>query len=186
MALSVLFSGLVHWAADTWGTLDTPVVGKTLLRSFREHHINPVRMTEHDLIEANGDNCMAVVPALSIFSFIPLTNNLSTVFIVSFLLSTAFWVSLTNQFHKFAHTKNPGAFITFLQNIGFILSKKNHNLHHHNPFDRYYCITTGWLNPILGSIGFWKRMESGITHTFGAVPREDDFAWTSQSTMHIN
>jgi len=180
MTIADLFSGLVHWGADTWGTLETPFVGKSFIRSFREHHVDPFKITCHDLIETNGDNCMISAFPLGILAFSTIEPNMSDVFIVSFLTNLAVWVSLTNQFHKWAHTLKPPAIVAFLQDYKIILSRKNHQVHHHTPFDRYYCITTGWLNPILGAIGFWKRLENGITAVTGVVPRQDDAKWTVQ------
>jgi len=180
MALADLFSGLVHWGADTWGTLETPFVGKTFIRSFREHHVDPFKITCHDIIETNGDNCMLAAVPLAIMAFSQLDHNSTDVFIVSFLALLSFWVSLTNQIHKWAHMIKPPTIIAFLQDYKIILSRKNHQVHHHTPFDRYYCITTGWLNPILGAIGFWKRVENVITATTGYLPRQDDAKWTVQ------
>jgi len=180
MTLADLFSGLVHWGADTWGTLETPFVGKTFIRSFREHHVDPFKITCHDIIETNGDNCMLAAAPLAIMAFAQIDHTPTDVFIVSFLTLLCIWVSLTNQFHKWAHMTKPPVVVAFLQDYRIILSRKNHQVHHHTPFDRYYCITTGWLNPLLGAIGFWKRVENVITATTGYVPRQDDAKWTVQ------
>lgn len=180
MALADVFSGLLHWAADTWGSLETPFVGKTYIRSFREHHVDPFRITVHDFIETNGDNCMAGAFPLAILAFTKIDGSVSSVFIVSFLALLSLWVAATNQIHKWSHTTKPSPIVAFMQEYKIILSRKNHQLHHHTPFDRYYCITTGWLNPVLGAIGFWKRMENAIAALTGARPRQDDAYWTVQ------
>jgi len=177
--LADIFSGLVHWGADTWGNVDTPVVGKTFVRSFREHHVDPMQITVHDTIETNGDNCLLTVPALAVLSFIKITPETS-LFAISFIISLAVWVALTNQFHKWAHMIKPPKLVSFLQTCYIVLSRKEHQVHHKNPFDRYYCITTGWCNAVLGSISFWKRMEVIIGKTTGMIPRQDDAFWTMQ------
>jgi len=180
MILADLFSGLVHWGADSWGNIDTPLVG-TFIRSFREHHVDPYRMTCHDIIETNGDNCLLTLVPLFLLSRANISAEIQTdLFIVNFLVGLCVWVSLTNQIHKWAHMRKPPAFIGMLQDWRIILSRKDHQVHHHTPFDRYYCITTGWLNPLLASIGFWKRMENSITAITGTQPRKDDAYWTVQ------
>jgi len=182
MILADLFSGLVHWGADSWGSLDTPLVGKTFIRSFREHHVDPASITCHDVIETNGDNCLTTVVPLIIISFWTIRRDHETrdMFFISFICCLAVWVALTNQLHKWAHMRKPPNWVCWLQDVGIVLSRKNHQVHHHTPFDRYYCITTGWLNPILGAIGFWRGMEIAITAMTGAIPREDDAYWTVQ------
>src|SRR5690606_27261216 len=57
-------SGMVHWACDTWGSVDAPLVGAALLRPFREHHVDEKAITRHDFIETNGLNCLATLPLL--------------------------------------------------------------------------------------------------------------------------
>eukprot|EP01113_Clastostelium_recurvatum_P026418 TRINITY_DN316_c0_g1_i2.p1 TRINITY_DN316_c0_g1~~TRINITY_DN316_c0_g1_i2.p1 ORF type:complete len:313 (-),score=64.39 TRINITY_DN316_c0_g1_i2:112-957(-) len=180
MGLADFFSGIVHWAADTWGTLDTPMFGATFIRSFREHHLEPVAMTRHDFVETNGDNCLTVLFLLAFTAFLPFReNNTYDLFLFSLVLMLSLWVMLTNQIHKWSHCRKVPTLVTLLQDYNIILSRKDHNKHHQIPFDRNYCITNGWLNPWLTSIGFWRRTEEVITALTGAIPRADDKIWTS-------
>lgn len=43
-------SGLLHWAADTWGKFETPIFGPTIIRAFRMHHVDPQDITLHSFI----------------------------------------------------------------------------------------------------------------------------------------
>lgn len=179
--LADMFSGLVHWGADTWGTLNTPFFGKSFIRSFREHHVDPFKITVHDTIETNGDNAMLTFPSLALLSFVNIREGYHTdLFIVCFLFSLTIWVAITNQIHKWAHMRKPPSFINILQKYNILLSRKEHQIHHHNPFDRYYCITNGWLNPVLTSFCFWKRLEVLISSYSSNTPRQDDAFWTIQ------
>jgi len=182
MCIADFFSGICHWGADTWGSLETPLLGNSLIRSFREHHLAPTAMCHHDFIETNGDNCLLTVPVLFMVAVMNMKHDsLYSLFVHNFLVLLCVWVALTNQIHKWSHTYRPPGFVLVLQNYGVILSKREHAIHHRNPFDKYYCITNGWLNPLLASIDFWKRLEGVVTFATGVIPREDDMLWTGIS-----
>jgi len=172
-------SGFVHWMADTWGSTDMPVLGKALLRPFREHHVDPKAMTKHDYIETNGANCLISLWVAALILFIPLNAEgfeWLGLFAAVSLTSMIFWVMMTNQFHKWSHVdadKLP-AIVRWLQRNHLILPVDHHDVHHTAPFDTYYCITTGWLNWPLQKIGFYRVMEKLVTATTGLVPRKDD------------
>ncbi len=99
-----LASGIVHWGADTWGTVDMPIIGRNFLRPFREHHIDPTSITRHDFIETNGDNFAANLPYLfymaykfTYFNDVDIRRSYNFE-VYMFLLSI--FVSMTNQVKK--------------------------------------------------------------------------------------
>ena len=86
---------------------------------------------------------------------------------------TAFFVFCTNQFHKWAHTKNPASWVRLLQRANLILSPEHHVVHHTSPRDKYYCITVGWMNPVLDKIQFFRFCEAAITRIHPRALRPD-------------
>jgi hypothetical protein len=170
-----VISGTVHWLADTWGRTDMPVLGKTLLRPFREHHVDPLAITRHDFIETNGNNCLVSVGPLFAVLFLPQAHDKPfNLFFAAFLGSSALWVLATNQFHKWAHMASPPPGVSTLQRLHLILPPEHHAIHHTAPFNRYYCITVGWMNWPLHVVRFFPTLELLITWATGALPRADD------------
>jgi ubiquitin-conjugating enzyme E2 variant len=169
-------SGLFHWAFDTWGSVDTPVVGQLAIRTFRHHHVDEKAITTHDFVETNGHNfALALLPAaVGVFRVVPDRATLLDVFIGMACAAATLFVSLTSQIHKWSHQDEPSRVIQLLQRARLVLSPEHHALHHAAPHTRNYCITVGWLNGPLRAIRFFETFERVITAITGAVPREDD------------
>ncbi len=175
MIVADLLSGLVHWGADTWGTVQTPLLGGSLIRSFREHHVNPKSITHHDFIEANGNSCLVLWPVVALALVVPIAPSVPWgLFAATFLGILCFFLAATNEIHKRAHQDSPPPLFRALQRIHVILPATIHDIHHQSPFARYYCITTGWLNAPLTAVGFFATLETVIARATGAIPRQDD------------
>ncbi|HYO67579.1 MAG TPA: fatty acid desaturase family protein [Archangium sp.] len=166
-------SGFVHWMGDTWGSTDMPLLGKAFIRPFREHHVDEKAITRHDFVETNGNNCLVSLPVSILAVLLPHASP-GQVFVSAFLGAMIFWVMATNQFHKWSHMDHPPALIGFLQRVHLVLPPAHHRIHHTAPFNKYYCITVGWMNKPLLMIGFFPTLERLITRVTGLIPRKDD------------
>lgn len=166
-------SGFFHWLFDTWGRPGTPLIGRTLVRTFREHHVDPLAITRHDFVETNGSNMLAGA-ALTALGFALRGSDRGANLLACCLLSTALFLAMTSQIHKWAHMAEPPAMVRLLQRSRMLLSKEAHALHHAAPFVHSYCITCGWLNGPLSFLRFFRVLESLVTAVTGALPRADD------------
>jgi hypothetical protein len=141
-ALADLASGVIHWAFDRLGSRNTPLIGETVIQSFRYHHVDPADMMRGDFVNTNGKNSAAILPPL--IAGLWLSDPVALTGLTGFGLG----VALTNQIHKWAHVDDPGPLVRRLQRWRLILHPAHHDHHHRRPHDRNYCITTGWCNPV--------------------------------------
>jgi ubiquitin-conjugating enzyme E2 variant len=163
----------VHWGADTWGADDCPVIGRRLLVPFRVHHINPDDFLHRRFLDVNGDVACVAIPVLVALLTVPLDNTWGPPVAV-FGWAFCGIGSMTNQIHQWAHMRSPPWPIRILQRCRLLLRRAHHTAHHERPYDRHYCITTGWCNAPLEAIDLFRRLECAITRVTGVVPREDD------------
>ena len=156
---SDMISGLVHFAADNYGTPTMPIFG-AFVRTFREHHLDPKAITRHDFIETNGDSCIISVWLLVLVAWLLPTapGSTSTMAIQCFIVALCVGTLLTSQAHKWAHMESAPKAVRFVQSLRLIISRPHHQLHHRGKHDSHFCITTGWMNPILSTFGVYKLL----------------------------
>lgn len=158
-----LLTGIVHWACDRFGNATTPVLGPLLIRAFREHHVDPSAMVDHDWIETNGEPCVLAALALAILALIaPYVHSALGASAVALVWTMATVGAWANQVHKWAHMSPVPWLARFLQRAGLALRPSEHACHHQAPHDTGYCISTGWLNPLLDRWGLWSWLERSL------------------------
>lgn len=145
-------SGFVHFLGDTFFKETTPIIGPAFIKPFRDHHVHPEWITQHDFFEVNANNSIVSLPFAALAFLIVPTHPYVAAFLLFFLLG----ILGTNQFHKWAHQSNPSRLARVLQRMRLVLTPTHHKLHHTAPYESDFCITTGWLNPLLGRLGFFS------------------------------
>lgn len=147
-------TGLVHWAEDSFGTPETPIIGKLIIAPNWEHHQRGQAFLKKSWLASNWDLYAINLIVLAVAAFF---NALSWQLILAcFILANA------NQIHKWAHIPKPEnkpKIITLLHKLQILQTTKQHGRHHRKPNDVCYCTVTNVLNPLLDSIKFWRGLE---------------------------
>jgi ubiquitin-conjugating enzyme E2 variant len=155
-----LASGVVHWFCDAWADPRWPMVGPALIRTFREHHSDASAIVRHDFAETNGATALIALLPLGIAQALPTEpGHTWATLLAAFLGALAGFVACTGQFHKWAHHPRPPGLVRLLQRARLVLSPEHHARHHVPPFDRHFCITSGWLDPVLEHLGLFRRLD---------------------------
>ena len=161
--LADLLTGTIHWFCDTFFSEKTPLIGSFIIFSFREHHTHPYLITEDKFIEQDTTSFFLLLPALvgAVYSTKIYSQDLALFLLHSCLIGLSIGAFSTNLFHKWAHMDNPPRIVQKFQNMGLILNRERHKIHHAN-HDRSFCVTSGLLNPLLDKINFFPLIEKCI------------------------
>ncbi len=171
-AASDLASGVAHWFCDTFFDADTPGIGPAIIAPFREHHHDPLAITRRSFLEVNRSNYVAVLPVLAVVVWrgdaVPVGPS---AFVPACLLSLAVGVSLTNQFHRWAHARRVPRVARWLQRAGLAIEPAHHARHHASGGTRAFCVTAGWWNPLLDTLHVFERLGGRRARPGAAAPR---------------
>jgi ubiquitin-conjugating enzyme E2 variant len=159
-----LASGVVHWWCDTFFDERTPVIGPAVIFPFREHHRDPLAITRRGFFQVNHSNCLVMLPLLAAAWWWawPSSDAPVAIFGAAFLLVLAPAVSMTNQIHQWAHAPAVPRAVRWAQGRHLLLDPRRHEHHHTPEAAAAYCITTGWLNPLVDRLGILPAIERAL------------------------
>lgn len=150
--LADLLTGVFHWWEDSFCTEDSPLIGKWLIAPNRLHHIEPLAFTKHGFWARN-------------LASIVVSAGIGGVWLAIFgpsawLFSAFVGTSISNEVHFYAHCPaRTSALVRVLQQTGLFQSPKGHAAHHRPPQKTNFCVLSDWLNPLLGAVDAWGRLE---------------------------
>jgi hypothetical protein len=157
--LADMLAGSVHWVADRFFERDTPILGAMLIAPFRDHHDDALGITRHDFYEVSGNNALVTIPVVLLVAALPTATGPLQQFFLVLGASTTLFLFMTNQFHSWAHSPSPPRAVRWLHSTGIILTPKRHARHHRGNHDQAFCVTSGWLNPLLDRLKIFARLE---------------------------
>jgi ubiquitin-conjugating enzyme E2 variant len=164
-----MISGLVHWFCDTYFDEETPLLGPALIGPFRAHHRDPGAMTRRRLLDVNLSNWLGAIPILlAVLWAFPAVDTSAALFGAASGLFLAQSLAWTNQVHVWAHLDTPPLVARVLQTMRLAIAPEHH-AQHHRTGSSAYCITVGWLNPLVDRLGFFERLERGVAAVASAL-----------------
>jgi len=144
-----LMSGIFHWLGDTFASPSTPIIGEKFVKPFRDHHDDPLEITQHGFLLTNANNAAVLVliflPGMYVYDKFVEASFFSNIAVFFFMAM----IFITNQIHKYAHLPTVPRWVSFLQRYRIILHPEHHAIHHTPPYDSNFCITNGSLDIVM-------------------------------------
>lgn len=153
-------SGVAHWWEDrvlmrpTWGFLEG------IRQDNIKHHKRPGALT----LQSFWGNINTTVPIVWPLALGLWWAGLPMVVWMAFVFS-----AFANYIHRLAHEVKVGRVVAVLQWTELFIPWEQHDHHHFNHLSGkviakedakdHYCVMTGYLNPILDTVGFWRKLE---------------------------
>ena len=173
-ALADFISGTVHWFADTYFDPTTPLLGPLLIEPFREHHRDPLGITGHGFLELSGNSALGTLPLAGAALWLgPPGPHVGMQLLQASAIGLSTALLATNVFHRWAHMPRPPTVALRLHKARLVLPPVVHDLHHRAAYDRSYCVTSGWLNPVLDATRFFSCLER-LLSIIGIEPTRDE------------
>ena len=160
-------TGFFHWLEDTYCLEQMPLIGGFICEPNIDHHIDPQLMVRVGTFCSR--NVLQWGLCIGLFGLLWLAN-LGNVY--TFL--TLLFASFGNEVHRWNHMAKTGPFVSFIKETGLIQSQRQHSMHHKPPHDRYYCVLSSQLNPVLERVSFWRRLEWLVKSLTGIGPKRED------------
>ena len=155
-------SGVVHWLFDTRVQPGTSLLGRAAV-NFLDHHVHPRRSAEVGFAATTWRVAMYLsLPLMVTALLLP----------ADWTQAWLFWLGALSlvvaQTHKEAHKQRPLVFVRVLQRCHLSLPPYAHQRHHRH-HEQAYCVFTGWWNPLLDEIGFWRKLERALERRAGGA-----------------
>jgi ubiquitin-conjugating enzyme E2 variant len=162
-----LVVGLVHWAEDSYGSPEWPLIGAAIIAPNLLHHAKPRAFLENSWWRSAD---LQVIVGAVVLALAWLCGWFSADLLLVLVLAVN-----ANEFHRWAHRTKPenGRLITWLQRWKLIQDRAHHGRHHGGRRDSAYCAITAWVDPILDRIRFWRALEWLVWRSTGVRPRAD-------------
>lgn len=160
-AVTDLISGLLHVILDNPRSLDVGAI-RGLAEGFQRHHRNPAKIYEQPLYE---HLYVMHMPLTFLFGVVFLFGD-ARMYVV--FLSMCGALHLMQMAHLWAHLPREQLprVARALQRSRMLLNKPQHDLHHTEPFDKDFCIMSGFCNPPLNRA---VRVIGTTTHWWMAI-----------------
>jgi hypothetical protein len=126
-----------------------PIIGSLVIDPNIEHHQNPRTILTGTFWSRNSQPILASLPIVVLLF-------MARLHIPALALLLA--CTIGNEVHAWNHGLSMPRWAQFLQEMGLIQARRQHNQHHIRPWDKSYCTLTNLVNPIL-DLGFWRFLE---------------------------